>query len=309
MMLSYSLFALVTVSIVANGLRSGLERAVKFLIPLLFGLLILLAVYTAINADIIAGAKFLFRPDFSKITGSVVLIALGQAFFSLSIGIGASLAFGAYIPKEMSIPSAIAVVVAADTLIAVLAGLVLFPLVLNYGLMPGEGPSLVFITLPIAFAQMPGGNLFGTFFFLLLALAALTTSIAMMEPCVSWLTQTTKMRRSIVAVLVGLAIWAGGIPALLSFNLLSEFNPLAFLRAFEEMTFFDVMEFTTTTVLLPTCGLLIALFAGWVLPSNVFRNSDCEPSMYFKIWRFLVRYIAPIGIMSLFLSQLASIWA
>ena len=180
-------FLVATVIISARGLQAGIERAVKFMMPALFVMLIAMVVYAALVGDFGRAASFLFRPDFSKLDSRTVLAAFGAAFFSVSVGITNMMAYGAYVDRTTRLPGTATIVVAADTVVALLAGLAIFPLIFEYGLQPSGGPGLVFMTLPIAFGQIPGGLIFGTLFFVLLFFAALTSSIGMLEAPVSWL--------------------------------------------------------------------------------------------------------------------------
>jgi len=240
------------------------------------------------------GLSFMFTPDFDKLTWDSVLAAMGQAFFTLSIGMGAVMAYGAYLPKETSIIGASATVAAADTIIAILAGLVIFPLVFANGLDPADGPGLVFITLPIAFGQMQGGVFFATVFFVLLSFAAWTSAISLMEPAVAWVVEKSNRTRAQAAVMIGLLIWAAGFGTALSFNTLSEFK-------FWRGTIFDNLDYLTINIMLPLGGLLIVVFAGWVMCRNATSDELGSSGGVYKLWRFLSRFVAPIGILVVFL--------
>lgn len=299
MMASHAAFIALTVVIVAAGVKNGLERATKYLMPVLFALLLVLVAYTALTADFMGGVRFLFRPDFSKLTSTVVLMAIGQAFFSVNVAVGAFITYGAYVPKEVSIPRVATLIAVADTSVALLVGLVIFPLVLSYGLEPGEGPGLVFVTLPIAFGQMPLGALFGSLFFFLMAIAAVTSAIGMLEPPVAWLVERLNLRRGPVAVGVGAGMWVLGLPALLSFNRLSEFRPIAGRNAFE------LMDFFTANLVIPIGGFLIAVFSGWILSSDSLRDElGLRDSIGFRGLRVILRYVAPIAIAMVFATAL-----
>jgi NSS family neurotransmitter:Na+ symporter len=294
---SQGLFLLVTTVIVAAGVRRGLERAVRFLMPALFGILVALVVYSAVTADFLGALRFLFTPDFTKVTPPVVLMAVGQAFFSVNVATGAFITYGAYVPRTISIPRVAAIVAASDTTVALLTGLVIFPLVLSFGLEAGEGPGLVFVTLPIAFGNMPLGALFGALFFSLMAIAALTSAISMLEPIVSWLEERRGARRTVVAVVAAGVVWAGGVFATLSFNVLADFQPLNRLPLLEGKNIFDLMDFFVANLLIPAGGLLIALFAGWVMSKKVLTAElGLESSPLLPLWRFVVRFLAPVAI-------------
>lgn len=289
-------FIVLTIAISARGLEAGIEKAVTFMMPALFLMLVAMVVYAAVVGDMAQALRFLFTPDFSKIDSSVVLAAFGQAFFSIGVGITNMMAYGAYIQKTTKLPGASVTIVGADTAVALLAGLAIFPIIFVYGLEPGAGPGLVFITLPFAFSQMPGGQLFGTVFFVLLFFAALTSSISMLEPAVSWLRDSTKLTRRSAAIAAGAVSFTLGILAALSFNELSGFHPLGALPAFADKTFFDLFDFIVTNLMMPTGGILIALFAGWLVQrqfslDELFDGSD---TLGYKAWRFLIRFFAPV---------------
>jgi NSS family neurotransmitter:Na+ symporter len=285
-----------SVVIVARGVQKGIESAVKFLMPTLFALLLMMVVYAAIAGDMQQAVDFLFKVDFSKVDGSVVLNAVGQAFFSVSVSMGLLIAYGAYLPETVNIPRSAVIIAFADTFVAILAGLAIFPLVFGNHLDPAEGPGLIFVTLPIAFGNMPLGWLFGSLFFVLVVFAALTSAIALMEPVVSWAQDSRQLRRSTVATLIGLAVWLVGLASVLSFNVLADFKPLPF-GPLEGKTLFDLLDFITSNVLLPVGGILIALFTGWVLSSDSTREELGMPEGFlFKAWQFLLRFVAPVAL-------------
>lgn len=302
LMFWHGLFIALTVAIVARGIRKGLEKAISYLMPCLFVILLLLLGYTAFTADFSGAAKFMFKPDFSKVTADVVLMAIGQAFFSVNVAVGALITYGAYMPKHISIPRVAGVIALADTGVALMMGLIIFPLVISYGLVPGEGPGLVFVTLPIAFGQMPAGIVFGTLFFVLMSVAALTSTLGMLEPVVSFLEEKRRFTRPQIAIAMGVVIWLCGLPALLSFNILSDFKPLDQFAMFEGKTIFDLMDFFIANIVIPVGGLLIALFAGWVMTRDSIVDElgwGAYPNLY-MFWRILVRFVAPIAIISIF---------
>ena len=290
----HTLFMGLTIYVVARGVERGLEQAVRFMVPALLLLMLALLGYSINSGYFDEGLAFMFTPDFSKLTWDSVLAAMGQAFFTLSIGMGAVMAYGAYLPEETSITGSSAAVAIADTTIAILAGLVIFPLVFANGLDPADGPGLVFITLPLAFGQMSGGVFFSTIFFILLSFAAWTSSISLMEPAVAWLVEKHRRTRAQAAVMIGLLIWAIGVGTVLSFNVLSEFK---FLKG----TIFDNLDHLTINIMLPLGGVLITVFAGWVLCRNSTADELGGSGTIYKLWRVLARYVAPIGILFIFL--------
>ncbi len=289
-LLCHTLFMALTVFVVARGVERGLEQAVRFMVPALLTLMVVLLGYAITSGSFAEGLAFMFTPDFSKLTWDSVLAAMGQAFFTLSIGMGAIMAYGAYLPEETSITGASGAVVTADTSIAILAGLVIFPLVFANGLNPGEGPGLVFQTLPLALGQMPAGAFFSTLFFVLLSFAAWTSALGLMEPAVAWLVEHYDRTRAQAAMIIGGLIWFLGIGSVLSFNALSGFT-------FLNGTIFDNVDFLTSNVMLPLGGLIIAVFAGWIMCRNSTADELGGAGNMYKLWRVLTRYVAPVGIL------------
>ncbi|NOX09211.1 MAG: sodium-dependent transporter [Gammaproteobacteria bacterium] len=299
----HTIFMVMTMVIVARGVRGGLEAAVRYLMPALFVLMIVLLGYSMQTDAFQQGLAFLFNPDFSKISAHGVLIAMGHAFFTLSLGMGAIMVYGSYLPQGISIAKTSIIVAGADTLVALLAGMIIFPIVFTYGLEPGAGPGLIFQTLPIAFGQMPGGAFFGALFFLLLVFAAWSSSISLIEPVVSWLVENKGMSRVMAASLSGLVTWFVGLLTVFSFNLWSEVTPLGGITIFAESTFFDLLDYLTSNIMLPLGGLLIAIFSAWVM----MRKDSCEElamedGLAYQVWRFLVRYITPAAVLMVFLN-------
>ncbi|WP_018953496.1 sodium-dependent transporter [Thioalkalivibrio sulfidiphilus] len=291
----HTVFMCMTLIVVARGVRSGLEQAVKFLMPLLLLMLVLLVGYAMAEGHFMEGLRFMFTPDFSKLSGNSVLVAMGQAFFTLSLGMGAIMIYGSYLSSRASIARTSATVVGADTLVAILAGLAIFPIVFAAGLEPSQGPGLIFISLPLAFAQMPGGVLFGTVFFVLLVVAAWTSSISLMEPAVTYLVENRGMTRVSAATLVAVLSWLLGIGTVLSFNHWSGYTLF-------DMTFFGAVDYLTSNILLPLGGLLIALFVGWRMTErSVASELDVQRPVLFRTWYYLLRFVAPIGILLVFL--------
>lgn len=292
--LVHTLFMATTVFVVARGVERGLETAVRFMVPALLLLLVALLGYSINSGYFDEGLAFMFTPDFAAMSWDGVLAAMGQAFFTLSIGMGAVMAYGAYLPQETSITSATGAVVFADTLIAILAGLVIFPLVFANGLNPGSGPDLVFLTLPLAFGQMTGGALFSTIFFLLLAFAAWTSAIALMEPAVAWVVERFERTRGEAAIGMGVLIWLLGFGTIFSFNILKDFS-------FYKGTIFSNVDHLTSNIMLPLGGLFITIFASWVMCRNSSSEELGGMSGVYRMWRFLAQYVAPIAIVFIFL--------
>ncbi|MFN2349860.1 MAG: sodium-dependent transporter [Thioalkalivibrio sp.] len=291
----HTVFMAMTLIVVARGVRSGLEQAVKFLMPLLLLMLVLLVGYAMVEGHFMAGLSFMFTPDFSKLTGEAVLVAMGQAFFTLSLGMGAIMIYGSYLSSRASIAGTAAVVVGADTLVALLAGLAIFPIVFASSLEPSQGAGLIFVTLPLAFGQMPGGVVFGTLFFILLVVAAWTSSISLMEPAVAWLVENRDMTRVGGATVVAVLSWLLGIGTVLSFNHWAEITLF-------DMTFFGLVDYLTSNVLLPLGGLLIALFVGWRMTErSVTSELAMRRPILFRTWYYVLRFVSPIGILLVFL--------
>ena len=289
-MLCHTIFMSLTIFVVARGVERGLEQAVRFMVPALLLLMFVLLGYSVNSGFFDEGLAFMFTPDFDKLTWGSVLAALGQAFFTLSIGMGAIMAYGAYLPEETSITGASAAVVTADTSIAILAGLTIFPLVFANNLDPADGPGLVFDTLPLAFGQMAGGVFFSTIFFILLSFAAWTSAIGLMEPAVAWIVERFHKTRAQAAVMVGLLIWFLGVGSVLSFNVLAD-------TKFMAGTIFDNVDYLTSNIMLPLGGLLIVIFAGWVMCRNSTSDELGSSGTWFRTWRALARFVAPIGIL------------
>lgn len=296
----HTLFMGVTVFVVARGVERGLEQAVKFMVPALLLLMLVLLVYAINTGSFATGLNFMFRPDFGALKIGSVLAAMGQAFFTLSLGMGAVMAYGAYLPQETSITSASGAVVVADTVFAVLAGLVIFPLVFANGLSPAEGPGLIFDTLPLAFGQMRGGAFFAAVFFVLLSFAAWTSAIGLMEPAVAWLVEQYHRTRSQAAVMVGGLIWLIGFGTVLSFNSLSG---LRFLRG----TIYDNVDWITSNVMLPLGGFSITIFAAWVMCRNSSAEELGGAGTLYRMWRFLARFVAPVAIAFIFLRTVGAL--
>ncbi len=301
----HSVYIGLTVFVVARGVRKGLERSVKIMMPALFVILLFMVGYAIFNADFKAGVNFMFTPDFSKLTIPIVLMALGQALFSLAVGVGALMTYGAYLPKSVSLPVAATVIGVVDTLVAILAGLAIFPLVLGYGLDPGEGPGLIFVTLPVAFGQMPGGAIVGSLFFILLTFAALTSSIGMLEPVVSWLVEHRGFKRPVMALSAGLLAWVVGLAVSLSFNLWGDFKPLGMFSFFAKKTIFDCLDFFVANIFLPLNAFLIAVFAGWMMSrQSTLDELGLPDGKRYKYWRFTLRFVAPVAFVLIFYSSL-----
>jgi NSS family neurotransmitter:Na+ symporter len=301
----HTVFMILTVVVVARGLNRGIEAAVQILMPALFLMLAAIVAYAAVAGDFASAWAFLFRFELDQVHGGVVLMAVGQAFFSIGVSMGIMMMYGAYLPKGEPIPAQSVLIALADTLVAVLAGLAIFPLVFAHGLDPAEGPGLIFVTLPIAFGNMPFGALFGTLFFVLLVFAALTSAIALIQPMVARLQEHPAISPTAGAVLVGFAAWLLGIVSVLSFNLWADVRPLSWLSGFAAYTPYDLIDYVTANIMMPVGGMLIAAFAGWLVRRDVLQEEfpDMGPRV-FRAWRFSARFVAPLAILLVFLANL-----
>jgi len=266
--------------------------------PLLLVLLVVLMVRSLTLDGASAGVNFLFKPDFSKLTPDSFLEALGHAFYSLSLAMGIIITYGSYVKKDQDLASLSFQVTVADTLIALLAGLVIFPAVFAYGFQADAGPSLIFITLPAVFESMPLGNFFGLLFFSLIGIAAITSTISLLEVVVSFVNERFNISRNIATFVSSSVIFLLSIPSILSFSTLSEFKIFG-------MTFFDLFDFLTAKITLPLTGLLICIFAGWVWGSKnvlkeVFGEKEISPFVYYT-YSLIIKIIAPLSIIAIFL--------
>ena len=301
----HAIFMAITMVILIRGLRKGIERTVEILMPLLFVLLLVMVAYAAVEGDMAAGLHFMFDFDISAINGRVVLMAVGHAFFSIGVAMGLMMGFGAYLGKEISIARSALIISGMDTLVALLAGIAIFPIVFANGLDPAEGPGLIFVTLPIAFGNMTGGLVFGTLFFILLFFAALTSSIGSLEPVVAWVEEHRGIKRSSAAIITCSSAFAIGLGTVFSFNIWAGWRPLGFSGRFAEAGFFDLIDYITANLMMPLGGLLLALFVGWrISPQTVADELNIQNIWFFKAWIWLLRWVVPVSITMIFLSNL-----
>jgi neurotransmitter:Na+ symporter, NSS family len=291
----HTIFMVMTMGVVARGVNSGLEKANNILIPSLFAILLVLLGYSMSVGDMQAAYQFMFSLDFSKITPVAVLSALGHAFFSLSLGMGAVMVYGSYLQRNVSIARTSIIIALADTALGLLVGLAIYSLVFANHLAPNAGPGLIFQTLPIAFGHMPGGAFIGTLFFILVAFAAWTSSISLVEPAIAWITENTKFKRGISCLVLGLVVWLLGVAVVLSFNEWKDIKIVFGLNVFE------TLDKLTSTILLPLGGLLMAIFAGYFMKKDHVQEELDLKDKAFKVWRFTNNVIAPIAILGVFL--------
>lgn len=294
----HTLFLGVTALVVAQGVSAGIERMVRWLMPLFAVLLLALAGYGAAAGDFGRGLAFLFRPDFAALTPAATLSAAGHAFFTLSLGMGAMIAYGGYLSPEVSVPKTAVWVAGADTVCSLAAGLAIFPIVFAFGLDPAEGPGLVFVTLPVAFQAMPGGALVAVLFFVLLAIAALASAVSALEPVVAatGAVEAGPARRRWTWILAG-AAWALGLVSALSFNVWAHVRVPGL-----GLGLFDALNFATAEVALPVVGVGIALYVGWAAPKAL--AADFATTAGRRLWLLLVRFVAPAVVAAVLIDAL-----
>lgn len=302
----HTIVVILTVYINSRGLHAGIERAVNILMPALFVSLVLMVIYGAFVGDLSRTIEFLLTPDFSRLSADAMLVALGQAFFSIGIAMAVMITYGSYLNRETSIPVNAFIVVGADTLVALLAGFAIFPLVFAHSMAPDTGTGLVFQTLPIAFGQLPAGQLFSSIFFLLLMAAAITSCIGNFAPVVAWTEEKLKVSHAKASLVAGFAMWLIGLGSVFSFNLLADVHPLAFIPGFEERTIYDSLDYIMSNILLPVGAFLTAVFIGWVVSSKLTRaEMDLPDGPGFKLWLFLIRFVVPVALAVIFIASVS----
>ena len=298
LILWHTVFMILTALIVSAGIKDGIGRMVKILMPLLGFLMIFMVIYSIINGDFSSAMSFLFAPDFSNVTSETFLQAMGQAFFSLSLGMGSIMAYGAYMPKEQKVVGTSFAVASLDTLIAILAGLAIFPIIFAFNLEPNSGPGLVFVSMLSAFNQMQFGQVIGPLFFILLSVAALSSSISLLEPGVAYMSEENILSRKRSAQIISFFVWILGIGSALSFNIWSDFSLIG------DRNFLDSMDFIANQILLPLGGMLIAIFVGWFMKKSFIEDELGPINTYlYVLWRFFVKFIAPACVGYIFYRQ------
>lgn len=290
----HTLFVLLVMTVIAGGVNRGLERAIRVLMPLLFGLLFTLLAYSMSSGYFMEGWNFMFHFDLSELSWRAVLVALGHSFFTLSLGMGAIMTYGSYMGKSSSIGGTVLTIAALDTLVALIAGLAIFPIVFANQLDPGSGYGLMFVTLPVAFGQMPGGQVFGFLFFLMVGFTAWTSAISLLEPAAAWLVEQLGFGRLRAAFLLGVVVWALGVLALGSFNLFADLT-------LARMTVFDLLDFLTSNLMLPLGGMFVAVFAGWYLTREMTEDElSLRWGLIYHAWRLVIRYVSPAAVALIF---------
>ncbi|MDV7339200.1 sodium-dependent transporter [Terasakiella sp. A23] len=290
--LYHALFMILTVAVVLGGVSGGIERACKILMPMLFVLLIVLIGRAVTLPGAEKGLEFFLSPDFSKVTADTFNGALSQAFFSLSIGMGAMITYGSYLSKKENIAKSALWVSTLDSSVAVLAGLLILPAVFAFGFDPAAGPALTFITLPAVFAQMPGGEFFGILFFLLLSVAALTSAVSLLQPIVAYFVDEKGWNFKATAVVFGLIIFALGVPSSLAQGIWSDFHIFG-------KDFLTFMDYITANIMLPVGGILISVFVGWSVAGKMqdeVTNEGEKTFPFMGVWLFICRFVAPVAI-------------
>lgn len=321
----HTVFSVMTCVVVALGVTRGLGAVARYMMPFLILALLVLLGYGFVEGNMTAGLKFLFNPDFSKLffkyvqsdaSGNVIvcagdisncerqlnyeptLKALGHAFFTLSLGMGAIMAYGAYMPDHSNVARTVVTIGILDTVIALIAGMAIFAIVFaNPSVSPSGGPGLMFQSLPIAFGNMPAGQVFGTLFFMLVTVAAWSSAVSLIEPGVAWLVESKNYSRALATTLLGGAAWFMGIFALLSFNALADWTPVYLLNK----TPFDFLDFLTSQLMLPLGGLFIAIFVGWKMSKAIVASEmDAEGHPMFDIWLFVLKFVSPVLVAAVF---------
>ena len=293
----HGVFMVLTMWVVMRGVQNGLEKTVKVMMPALFLILLLLVIYAAFTGDFGAALGFMFVPDFSRVDNDVVLLALGQAFFSLSVGGGGIINYGSYLDKEASITRSAFAIAGANVSVDMLAGLAIFPIVFAFALEPAAGPGLLFVTLPVALGQMPGGSLVGALFLLLVLFAALSTSISMLESTVSRLVEKPGATRVRMTLLAGGLAWFIGLGSVFSHNIWSDFMPLNFIPMFEGSTIFRIIDFFVVNNLILVSAFFITVFVGWVMSTDATREElGLGDTLGYRCWLFVMRFLAPVAI-------------
>ncbi len=297
LLLWHSVFMILTIGIVARGVKAGLEGAVRSLMPALGIVLLVLVGYGVFSGHFGEAVSFMFKPDWSAVGGSMILAAMGQAFFTLSLGMGVMMAYGSYLGEEVNLLATARTVIILDTLFALAAGLAIFPIVFSNGLDPSSGPGLIFVTLPLAFGQMTGGTILGLLFFLLLTFAALTSAISLLEPVVETIEEHTPLSRMMASLVAGVAVWVLGIAALLSFNAWSGVSLMG-------LNIFDFLDKLTSKYLLPLTGLGVIIFVSWFMNRDSVKRELKLGKTSAMLWHVTSRYVAPLGVIAVFISSL-----
>tara|TARA_R110001583_G_scaffold767_1_gene7095 strand:- start:6616 stop:7998 length:1383 start_codon:yes stop_codon:yes gene_type:complete len=289
-----------TIYVISKGVKNGLETAITYLMPSLLLLLVGIMIYSAIVGDFAAAFDFMFHVDFSQLTIEGALVALGHAFFTLSLAMGIMMIYGAYLPKGVSIVKTSITIAIADTVVALIAGLAIYPIVFANGLEPSAGPGLLFQSIPIAFGSMPFGDVVGTLFFIMIVFAAFTSAIALLESPTAYLVERQGMSRTKAAITAGVAVWVLSLCTIYSFAG-AEWTKLSFGMGGD---IFEFLDYITANILLPLGGICISIFAGWFIKPEVLKEEFNMSAMSFSIVQILLRFVAPIGILLVFINAI-----
>lgn len=292
----HAVFMGATVAISASGIRRGIEMGNRIMMPGLFGILVVLGAYALFQGDAKGAIGFLGHVDLTQLSGELVLAAVGQAFFATGVGMAIMIAYGSHVSPDTSLPRSALVVALSIILASVLSSVLIFPLVFGSGVDPAQGPQLAFIVMPSIFIGMPGGALVGTLFFVLLAFAALSSSIAGVEPAGAWLVERFGMRRVPAMLLVAATQWLFGLTTVLSFNLWGDIHPLAAIERFRTATIFDLVDFFSSNVLLPVGALLTSVLVGWMLDRRVLEGELGSSRASLAALVVLLKYVCPLAI-------------
>ena len=296
-MIAYqTVFMVLTVWIVGRGVTAGLEKAIQWFMPALFILLIVLLIYSFNSGGFAQGWAFMFDLKWDAVGPEAWLIAMGQAFFTLSLGMGTMMAYGAYVPEDAKLSTTVVTIALLDTMVAIAAGLAIFPIVFANGLEVSQGPGLTFVTLPLAFGQLPFGSCFGAVFFILISFAAITSAISLTEPALAYLTEEYNAKRQRVAISLGVVCWLMGLGTVFSFNIWSDFFVVG------ELNFFGFVDYLSQNIMLPLGGMLITIFAVWLLPKEMVDRQlgITSPAMSWA-WRIVAGILAPLGVLAIFI--------
>ena len=289
-------FLAATIFFVARGVSSGIEWVAVYLMPLFFMLFVGITIYGAFSGNFGEAVDYLFTFDFSKLTGEVMLAAVGQAFFSLSLGVAGMITYGSYANRSTNLGQTSGIIAGADTAVALLAGLAIFPIVFAAGLSTNSGPGLMFESLPLAFQAMPFGSLIGLAFFIMVFFAALTSSVSLLEAPTAYMKDRFKMPRMTATLIVGLGAAVLGVLSSLSFNDMADFRPLAFIPLFAEANFFDALDGLTAKLFMPIGAILTCIFVGWIADAKLIDDENGLDGALHQTWRVLVRFVCPLAL-------------
>lgn len=290
-------FLALTMFFVARGVSSGIEWVAVYLMPLFFLLFLVITIYGAFTGNFGDAVSYLFTFDFSKLDGEVMLAAVGQAFFSLSLGVAGMMTYGAYASRDTNLAETSGIIAGADTAVAILAGLAIFPIVFAAGLSAEAGPGLMFQSLPLAFQAMPFGSLIGLAFFVMVFFAALTSSVSLLEAPTAWMFEKFNLARPVATLIVGFGAAVLGVLSALSFNELADLRPLAFIPIFAEANFFAALDDVTAKLFMPIGAILTCIFVGWVADAKLIDDENGLDGVLHQIWRALVRFVCPAALL------------